>query len=125
MLRRWLGVCAPVPQGVEDSSFVSVPTGEYMPNKVEEVRLRMERVLLGVMSLWLPNNSGFATSVAGEGGREESVEAGVMSKVRRGTGRCSCGISMLKILGSTRLVWVMVVLRYSRLPNTDWGEQCI
>lgn len=70
-----------------------------MPNRVEEVRLRMERVLLGVMSFWLPNNSEFVTSVAGEGGREESVEAGVMSKVRRGTGRCSCGISMLKCAG--------------------------
>jgi len=59
-----------------------------MPRSVEDVRLRMDRVLLGVESgFGLDSRSGFMGSGAGEGGWEESVEAGVISKVRRGIGR--------------------------------------
>lgn len=48
MLGLRLGVRAPVPQGV-DASFREVSYGawEYMPQSVEEVRFKMERVRLG------------------------------------------------------------------------------
>lgn len=47
MLRRWLGVWAPVPHGVEASWDMSWPVGEYMPNNVEDVRFSIDRVRLG------------------------------------------------------------------------------
>ncbi len=60
-----------------------------MHSKVEEVRLSIERVLLGVCdnSLFASNKSGLIFSGDGDGGTEDSVEAGVSSKVRRGIGR--------------------------------------
>jgi hypothetical protein len=60
-----------------------------MPSKVEEVRLSIERVLLGVYkaSLFASNNSGFEVSGAGDGGTDDSAEAGVSSNIRRGFGR--------------------------------------
>ena len=58
----------------------------------------MDRVrLLGAMpGFWLMSNSAFVVSAAGEGGWDESVDAGVMSNVRRGVGRNICGISMVE-----------------------------
>lgn len=63
-----------------------------MPSKVEEVRLSIDRVLLGVYkaSLLTSNNSGFVCSGAGDGGTDDSVEAGVSSNLRRGIGRRIC-----------------------------------
>jgi hypothetical protein len=63
-----------------------------MPSKVEEVRLSIERVLLGVyeVSLLASNSSGFVFSGAGEGETDDSVEAGVRSNIRRGIGRRIC-----------------------------------
>lgn len=69
-----------------------------MPNNVEDVRLSMDRVRLGGglgSERWLIRSSGFSASLAGEGGKEESLEAGVISKVLRGIGRCISGISIL------------------------------
>lgn len=60
-----------------------------MPSKVEEVRLSIERVRLGVggaSDLCVDRNSEFVAS-AGEGGYDESLEAGVISNPRRGIGR--------------------------------------
>lgn len=68
----------------------SEPVPEYMPKSVDDVRLRIERVLLGdreVPFLLSNSSSGFMFSGEGDGGREESVEAGVTSKVRCGIGR--------------------------------------
>ena len=63
-----------------------------MPSKVEEVRLSIERVLLGVYkaSFLTSKSSGFVFSGAGDGGTDDSAEAGVTSKIRRGIGRRIC-----------------------------------
>jgi hypothetical protein len=63
-----------------------------MPSKVEEVRLSIERVLLGVyeVSNLASNKSGFVLSGAGDGDTDDSVEAGVSSNIRRGIGRRIC-----------------------------------
>ncbi len=55
MLGLRLGVRAPVPQGV-DASFREVSYGawEYMPQSVEEVRFKMERVRC--RTLFRPDN---------------------------------------------------------------------
>lgn len=84
-----LGVWAPAPHGVFSSSLPPV-VSEYIPSRVEEVRFKMERVRLGggLLSEWLRiRSSGFWASVDGDGGNEESAEAGVRSKVLRGIGR--------------------------------------
>jgi hypothetical protein len=77
-----------VPHGVDSSSLFPSDIGEYIPSKVDDVRLRIERVLLGVESdFWPASNSLFTASLAGEGGIDESAEAGVISKALRGMGR--------------------------------------
>lgn len=89
MLGRLCGVCAPVPHGVLSSSLAPSTAPEYMPSNVEEVKLRIDRVRLGGgfwSVCWFSKRSGFWASAAGEEGREESVDAGVRSKVRRGIG---------------------------------------
>lgn len=80
------------------SSLAPSVAPEYMPRSVEDVRLRMDRVLLGGgdrSRLRAIKSSGFAYSGGGDGGIEESVDAGVISNVLRGMGRCNCGISMI------------------------------
>jgi hypothetical protein len=59
---------------------------------VEEVRLSIERVLLGVydLSLLTSSQSGLVLSGAGDVGTDDSVEAGVSSNIRRGIGRRIC-----------------------------------
>ena len=60
-----------------------------MPSSVEEVKFRMDRVLLGTRqeSSLESKSSAFVVSGDGEGGKEDSDEAGVSSKPRRGVGR--------------------------------------
>ena len=97
-LRRRAGVCAPVPQGVGCSSRDVPPLlGEYIPTRVEAVRLRIERVLLrGVSSFDLKVRcDGSLVSLTGVEGAEDSVEVGVSSNFRRGTGRRMGGSSFI------------------------------
>lgn len=63
--------------------------GEYIPTRVEAVRLRIERVLLGGVSSFdlRLRCDGSDVSRTGGGGDEDSVEAGVRSNFRRGMGR--------------------------------------
>ena len=90
MLRRRAGVCAPVPQGVGWSSRDVPPLlGEYIPTRVEAVRLSIERFLLGVLSSFdlrfKYDRSLFSRTRLG--GDEDSVEVGVGSNFRSGIGR--------------------------------------
>ena len=66
-----------------------------MPRSVEDVRFRMERVRLGgeMPCNFASSSSGFVYSGDGDGGMEDSFEAGVISKVRRGIGLRICGVS--------------------------------
>jgi hypothetical protein len=65
-----------------------------MPRSVDDVKLRMDRVLLGVPpGLEASGESGLRGS-AGDGGYEESLVAAPSSKGRRGTGLYIWGISM-------------------------------
>jgi hypothetical protein len=70
---------------------------EYIPKRVDAVRFRIDRVLLGEVDSkrLLVSRSGFMASGAGEGGWEELLEAGVISNVRRGIGRWIWGISIV------------------------------
>lgn len=90
MLRRRAGVCAPVPQGVGWSSRDTPPLlGEYIPTRVEAVRLSIERVLLGGVSSF-DLRSKYDRSLVSRtrvGGDEDWVEVGVGSNFRRGIGR--------------------------------------
>jgi len=53
------GVSAPVPHGVDGSSRSDeYPVGEYIPKSVEDVRLRIECVRLGVSSRCAEGSSG-------------------------------------------------------------------
>ena len=97
-LRRRAGVCAPVPHGVGCSSRDGPPLlGEYIPTRVEAVRLRIERVLLGGKSSFDLGSrcDGSLVSLTGVGGAEDSLEAGVSSNVRRGIGRRMGGLSFI------------------------------
>lgn len=60
-----------------------------MPKSVEDVRLSIERVLLGEAFSILLRGSRYSglEGMAGVAGDEESVDAGVISKDRRGMGR--------------------------------------
>jgi hypothetical protein len=60
-----------------------------MPNNVEDVRFRMDRVRLGgeVPLSLASSSSGFVFSGEGVAGSVEGVDAGVISKARRGKGR--------------------------------------
>lgn len=61
-----------------------------MPNSVEEVRLRIERVLAGgeLPASLASRSSGFVFSGLGVDGEESvGVEAGVISNARLGSGR--------------------------------------
>ena len=98
LLRRRTGVCAPVPQGVGYSSRNIPPLlGEYIPTRVEAVRLRIERVFLGGVSSFdlKARCDGSLISRTGVGGAEDSVEAGVGSNFRRGIGRRNRGPSLI------------------------------
>lgn len=98
MLRRRAGVCAPVPHGVGCSSRDVPPLlGEYIPTRVEAVRLRTERVLLGGVSSFdlRLRCDGSLVSRTGVGGDEDSVEAGIRSNFRRGMGRRMGGPSFI------------------------------
>lgn len=66
-----------------------------MPRRVEEVRFRIDRVRLGGVDpcSFASRSSAFEYSGFGEGGKEESVEAGVSSNARRGMGLAICGVS--------------------------------
>lgn len=65
-----------------------------MPKSVEEVRCRTDRVRLGGEVPWsfASRSSAFVLSGEGDGGKD-GVEAGVKSKVRRGTGLRTCEFS--------------------------------
>lgn len=66
-----------------------------MPRSVEEVRFRIDRVRLGgeAPCNFASSRSGFVVSGDGDGGTEDSFEAGVISKVRRGIGLRTWGVS--------------------------------
>ncbi len=98
MLRRGIGVWLPFShdgvEGVVDSS-TPVDDGEYMPKRVEDVRLRTERVLFDRLLLSSSNFEALDESLASlEGvggvlGDEDSVDLDSSSKGRRGRGRRS------------------------------------
>ena len=100
------GVWAPVPHGVEDPS-----SGENMPNKVDEVRFKAERVRL-VVPLAFALDLSFSLDMGGVGGLEESCDAGVRLKGRLGSGRNSGGESVI-------LEWIQ------KRFNTFSGQQRI
>lgn len=83
------GVWAPLPHGVEDPS-----SGANIPNNVDEVRFRAERVRLALV-LALALNLSFSLDIGGVGGFEESLETGVKLKGRLGSGRRSGGESAI------------------------------
>ena len=66
----------------------------------------MERVLLGVddVSCLASNNSGLVFSGVGDPGTDESVEVGVRSNIRRGTGRRICS-AMLDVEHMAWTAW--------------------
>ena len=87
------GVWAPVPQGVEDPS-----SGANIPNNVDEVRFRAERVRLTLalaLALALALDLSFSFDIGGVGGFEEFCEMGVRLKGRLGSGRKSGGESVI------------------------------
>ena len=87
-VRDTCGVREPVPHGVMMSSgFPSPSAGEYMPKRVEEVRFRTERVRLASHLDVGSRDTESMVSLAGVGGEEGSVDAGVISNARRGMGR--------------------------------------
>lgn len=71
-----------------------------MPNKVEDVRFSIERVLSGgMLSLAFTSDWDILLgSRDGVGTAEDSDEAGVISKARRGVGRKIWGCSMADML---------------------------
>ena len=97
VLERGRGVWPPLShdgvEGVVVGSSPPVDVGEYMPKRVEEVRLRTERVLLNSFSF---SSSGLAVleeslasreGVGGVLGNEDSFDFDSSSKGRRGRGR--------------------------------------
>ena len=59
-----------------------------MPKSVDDVRFRTDRVRVGgeAPCNFASSASEFVFSVEGSGGTEDSINAGVISKVRRGVG---------------------------------------
>lgn len=59
-----------------------------MPRRVEDVRFKIDRVRLGgeAPCNFASSSSGLVYSGDGDGGIEDSFDAGVISKVRRGIG---------------------------------------
>ena len=94
-----------MPNGVDGrSSLRSVYVGEYIPNNVDEVKLRIERVLLMSLGVAAPFE---AARLPFDGLRdglwETSVESEERSNGRRGIGRKSGGDSC-DIVGSMLVV---------------------
>ena len=101
MLRRLLGVWLPFShdgvEGVVVDSSAPVEEGEYMPKRVEEVRLRTDRVRCDRLppSSYLEGLEGSLASLEGVGGvfgDEDSVDLESSSKGRRGRGRRRCDV---------------------------------
>ena len=88
-MARNAGVWAPVPHGVEDPS-----SGANIPNNVDEVRFKAERVRLA-LALALAMDFSFSVDIGGVGGLEESCDTGVRLKGRLGSGRKSGGESVI------------------------------
>ena len=99
---------------------------------MEEVRLSIERVLLGVddVSCLASNNSALVFSGAGDAGTDDSVEVGERSNIDRGTGRriCSamldvehmaCTARWINMAGDAR---VQFWCYEGRVQGCNWGE---
>ena len=83
------GVWAPVLHGVEVPS-----SGANIPNNVDEVRFKAERVRLA-LALALALDLSFSPDIGGVGGFEESCETGVKLNGRLGSGRRIGGESVI------------------------------
>ena len=84
-----------MPNGVDGrSSLRSVYVGEYIPNNVDDVKLRIERVLLMSLGVAAPFEAArLPFDGLRDGFWETSVESEESSNGRRGIGRKSGGDS--------------------------------
>ena len=132
MLRRGIGVWLPVSHdgvdGVVDSS-TPAEDGEYMPRRVEEVRLRTERVLFDRLLLSSSSFEALEESLAsldgvgGVFGEEDSVDFDSSSNGRRGRGRRSFAVldePSSAITGNPPITAVVVISNDISLSSYIW-----